>query len=283
MRLTALSTPFASSIQRLPGFFRQAFLGVLGRSLPPEGWAYWQLSVPAGKPVVVHGVVLAGRMVYISDTLTAVSHTAPEPAAIQPTLPVRFPDVRLPLEKLPPSPEPPAGYAALTPRQRAAYLLWLSNGAEDPSHLNFAWLYFYGLERRLLLESPVHEWSSLVLELYRLRQVFAYDASFEDATRRLLETVAIVHMLQHRPDCTLASLPYEALLQWEGRLLFQGFLSAKAFRQRKQALLVQPVYEAANPGMGRLCLHALLRCDEAHSATWLETLQALSRTRKRYG
>ena len=44
-------------------------------------------------------------------------------------------------------------YAKISPNQRANYLRWLSSGRVDPlSDIGYAFLFFYGLERRLLLE-----------------------------------------------------------------------------------------------------------------------------------
>ena len=41
-------------------------------------------------------------------------------------------------------------YAKISPNQRANYLRWLSNGRVDPLHdIGYAFLFFYGLERRL--------------------------------------------------------------------------------------------------------------------------------------
>ena len=42
-------------------------------------------------------------------------------------------------------------YARISPNQRANYLRWLSNGRVDPlNDIGYAFLFFYGLERRLL-------------------------------------------------------------------------------------------------------------------------------------
>ena len=69
-------------------------------------------------------------------------------------------------------------YSAISPRQRVAYLEWLSDGRENPDcDSGCVLLFFYGLERRLFLDGPrgrvlSNERKSIVLEVLRLLQIY---------------------------------------------------------------------------------------------------------------
>jgi hypothetical protein len=125
------------------------------------------------------------------------------------------------------------------------------------STLETVWRYFWGLERRLLLEATRGEWGALVVEVYYLRQQFGHEEAFETASRALLETAALLRMSQSL-RLPLEKLTEAHLLQWEERLLFQGLLPAKRFRLRRQQLVNSGFYQSANPGMGPLAVHGAL-------------------------
>jgi len=85
-------------------------------------------------------------------------------------------------------------YGAITPECRRRYLEWLSSGKRDPSaDLGYVFLYFYGLERRLLLEEPpAEEARTLVAELERLRTIYSGSRSFEGYSRSLIEAAVLL-------------------------------------------------------------------------------------------
>lgn len=69
------------------------------------------------------------------------------------------------------------GYATITAEARRAYLEWLSDGRRDPhAQIGFVFLFFYGLERRVLVEggSPEaqRDFSAIASELRRLLQIY---------------------------------------------------------------------------------------------------------------
>jgi hypothetical protein len=62
-------------------------------------------------------------------------------------------------------------YALLSPNQRAYYLRWMSNGRVGPlENIGFAFLFFYGLERRLLVEQQ--DQGPIVEEVVRLLDTY---------------------------------------------------------------------------------------------------------------
>ena len=96
-------------------------------------------------------------------------------------------------------------YGAITPECRRRYIEWLSSGKRDPdAPLGYIFLYFYGLERRLLLEEPTaDEVRLLVAEIERLRTIYAGSGSFEGYSRRLVEAVGFL-----KNSASLAPEPY---------------------------------------------------------------------------
>ena len=76
-------------------------------------------------------------------------------------------------------------YSRLSPDQRANYLQWLANGRTGPmSDIGYAFLYFYGLERRLLIDDQ--DLSPIVKEVVRLLEVYTFSGSFDGYLSRFL-------------------------------------------------------------------------------------------------
>jgi uncharacterized tellurite resistance protein B-like protein len=76
-------------------------------------------------------------------------------------------------------------YAKLSPDQRANYLHWLSNSRVGPLHdIGYAFLFFYGLERRLLAER--RDLSPIVKEVVRLLEAYTFSGSFDGYLSRFL-------------------------------------------------------------------------------------------------
>ncbi len=147
--------------------------------------------VPAGRSVTVRGVEIQSGMVYVGSSMSAAptdgwSRSVAVPCLIDPKLKVG---------SLPSGPPTDTvywpSYANISAVQRAAYLHWLSTGKCDPSYpVGYAFLYFYGLERRLLVDGPDQdEEAMLVAEVRRLRELFSKDGSFRGHTTTLLDVV----------------------------------------------------------------------------------------------
>src|SRR5581483_5446840 len=83
-----------------------------------------------------------------------------------------------------PTPEPKGAlgywprYAAITPNQRANYLEWLAGGrASDLEDIGYAFIFFYGLERRLLMDNS--DFDIVVREVSRLLSRYRLSNSFD--------------------------------------------------------------------------------------------------------
>jgi len=77
---------------------------------------------------------------------------------------------------LPPLPYWPQ-YSALTPAQRGKYLSWMSRGRNDDlDEIGYAFIFFYGLERRAIIDNADHE--ILISEVRRLLSRYPISGSF---------------------------------------------------------------------------------------------------------
>lgn len=149
-----------------------------------QGDRYW---FPPGKPAQIGHYLLPDGMVYVGAGLRAVSGAVPEPALIDPRLTVGRPI----------APEVQIGYwpsySGVGPDGRATYLNWLATGRSNADiDIGYVFLFFYGLERRLLTElTPSNdsrsEWQYLLAELRRLLHVYTQSGSFQSYGRSLLD------------------------------------------------------------------------------------------------
>lgn len=150
---------------------------------------------PAGREVTVAGYRIPDGLIYVGQGLRAVNgYSGPDPALIDPELPVdRQPGV---------GPTPfgyyHTSYAQLHPSDRAAYLAWLAGGRRDPRvRLSFVYLYFYGLERRLVADTKHSEsaWSdadAIVAEVKRLVETYGNTGSFRQTAANFLQAVSLL-------------------------------------------------------------------------------------------
>lgn len=144
--------------------------------------------VPPGQLVRVGGCPIAGGLLYVGRELMAPRGGGPDPALIDPGLEVdhHAPDHAGVHMAYWPS------YSMIAPACRAAYLQWLADGRHAPNtYIGYVFLYFYGLERRLLVDA---QWSAvaraeremLVAEVRRLLGIYGTNGSFRSYAQSLL-------------------------------------------------------------------------------------------------
>ena len=86
-------------------------------------------------------------------------------------------------------------YSRISPQSRAAYIEWLASDRSDPrAYIGYVFLYFYGIERRLLIDDVNREVSdderkALIQELKRLKNVYGDHSSFRSYVTALLSHV----------------------------------------------------------------------------------------------
>jgi tellurite resistance protein len=78
-------------------------------------------------------------------------------------------------------------YRGASPAQRSKYLDWLVSGRSNPeTDVGYVFLYFYGLERRVLIDGTDHP--EVAAELLRLLSIYGHSASFRRYAQSLLWT-----------------------------------------------------------------------------------------------
>ncbi len=146
---------------------------------------------PPGAVATIAGHTIPGGMVYVGNAGGAQYEGTG--CVIDPALPVARVAEQDPSAKMGYWPS----YRDISPSCRLIYLRWLSTGKADPAtDIGYVFLYFYGLERRLLVDRPgPEEGALLVAELRRLRSIYAGNGSFDGYSRALLETVEMIRLL----------------------------------------------------------------------------------------
>jgi hypothetical protein len=130
-------------------------------------------------------------MIYVGEHLPPVRDLYEvEPALIDPRLPVDRAHPSRGGEGVPCWPS----YGGISPGERAAYLEWLAGGRSDPGACAaYVFLFFYGLERRLLADARSTLWplaeaerDALQAEILRLVGLYGRHRSFRGYATELL-------------------------------------------------------------------------------------------------
>lgn len=83
-------------------------------------------------------------------------------------------------------------YGGMSPDARRTYLEWLSGGRANPDdYIGYVFLYFYGLERRILLDQNALDVANVLDEVRRLLTVYGHNGSFNRYATELLTAVEL--------------------------------------------------------------------------------------------
>jgi uncharacterized tellurite resistance protein B-like protein len=127
-----------------------------------------------GVPVEIHGLTIPNGMLYVGTQMKAVAGWGEDPALINPLLPVKRRSKTTSDHELPYWPR----YSEISAEARWEYLTWLAEGRRTPgAPEGFVFLFFYGLERRFLIDirgDPrlAHELPMLRSEVVELLEVY---------------------------------------------------------------------------------------------------------------
>lgn len=196
-----------------------------------------QIWLPAGKTTTVAGYPLNGGLLYVGTGLIGGNGWRPEAALIDPSLPVRNSDDDYTVRRLGYWPS----YSEATREARASYLNWLSNGRSDPSaDIGYVFLYFYGLERRALVdatrsEAAMAEVPAIVQEVKRLLTIYGANLSFLGYASSLVD---ILVAGSSRVDCLASPPPLSPL----GRLTFEHKLCLGQISSLRKVLPAEWAY-----------------------------------------
>lgn len=83
-------------------------------------------------------------------------------------------------------------YAGLDPRGRRTYLEWLTAGRPGGMPIGYVFLYFYGLERRLIVDRSEADGAAILGEVRRLLDLYDVNSSFTRYARLLLDVGSVI-------------------------------------------------------------------------------------------
>ncbi|TVP60315.1 MAG: hypothetical protein EA349_01535 [Halomonadaceae bacterium] len=177
--------------------------GAKSRVLDASAQSCW---LPMGHAVEIQGYSVPGGMIYVGDGLANGRGIDVEPSLINPKLKVNRREVDYSGDHMGYWPS----YSNIHPASRAAYLEWLAGGRKDSSaNIGYVFLFFYGLERRCLLDPNKHSVSAteileITREVQRLRDLYAEKSgSFDGYSARFLDAIK----LNSSPETILSENP----------------------------------------------------------------------------
>ncbi|TMV66145.1 hypothetical protein FGG78_33555, partial [Thioclava sp. BHET1] len=137
-----------------------------------QGW------IPKGQPFALAGRDIGG-MIYLGTPPRLISYGSRDGSRpyIDPSLPVATSGTDREGNGMPYWP----GYSDISPVCRATYLDWLADGRRDTSYdAGYMFLYFYGLERRFMIDQgPEEERQDILAEVRRLASIYASNPSVQ--------------------------------------------------------------------------------------------------------
>ncbi|MCL4244689.1 MAG: tellurite resistance TerB family protein [Candidatus Dadabacteria bacterium] len=161
-----------------------------------------RLWIPQNQPVTISGYRIDGGLIYVGEGLGSLRNPySPDPALINPKLKVNNinPDhVGSSMTYWP-------SYSDIKPAARAAYLDWLSTGRKNPTaYIGYVFLFFYGLERRLLIDSDIYEKARdeavvIISEVERLLDIYGYNGSFNGYASSFLDIACLKFQIGDLP------------------------------------------------------------------------------------
>lgn len=147
--------------------------------------------IPPGREVEIRGHKINDGMIYLGSHLNQISGYGTEPALIVPNLQVSESPEWYKGGEIPYWPS----YSNLSPQARGLYLRWLEGGRKDPAvSTGIVFLFFYGLERRLIAEREAvtnTERQLLLKELNRLLGIYLQNGSFKHYASQLRDMVRV--------------------------------------------------------------------------------------------
>lgn len=110
-------------------------------------------------------------------------------------------------------------YGNLDPRARWTYLDWVSRGRTDPTiPIGYVFLFFYGLEQRLLVDDERDEAEEIFAETRRLLAIHGANYSFQGYAARFLALSPIYEKRDDGPPTAACASSWDAELPLDVRL-----------------------------------------------------------------
>lgn len=153
-----------------------------------------------GQSVDVRGRTIPGGLFYLGTPRRSRGPQAdPDPSWIDPSLPVDFSAPKHDGSSMGYWPS----YSRISPSCRAAYLDWLASERCAPdTYIGYVFLFFYGLERRALIDGQDHE--VIRSEVRRLLTIYGNNSSFRSYATQFIAATMAEH-LEAMDEATVCS------------------------------------------------------------------------------
>lgn len=163
--------------------------------------------IQPNKAVKVVGITITKGYIYFGGQLKSFSNDSTEASLLDATLPINMKNPDFNGEQMNYWPQ----YYCISPESRAAYINWLAGDRNDPkSYIGYVFLYFYGIERRLLIDNnngivSEEEYKKLITEVERLQTIYKHNKSFKNYTTNFLSFLWAIksHNELHLPSKNL--------------------------------------------------------------------------------
>ena len=149
---------------------------------PPATW------YPLNNKVMVRDHEIPGGLLYVGTNLPDSYGFSNDACLINPNLPIQTAEPWGAGDEMGYYPQ----YGQIPAKCRGAYLKWLSDGREEPEAcIGYVFLFFYGLERRLIVDGSnglvsARERSDIIDEVKRLLTIYGRNLSFKRYATNLL-------------------------------------------------------------------------------------------------
>lgn len=223
---------------------------------PPASELIRARWLPSGEAFDLAGLHISGGMVYVGLNLRA-DHGRQEPALINPNLRVSREPVDISVRRTPYWPS----YSEIDPEARRAYLQWLASARRDPNaDVAYVFLFFYGLERRTLVDFKQGQATSEELvgirrEVEELLSVYGQNGSFRSYASSFLDYLAVAST---SPEAMISSQPPNQARGYELPLSFRIGLAQFAKAKKPVPWLWAMKWVLADPTI--ICRTPVQRC-----------------------
>lgn len=157
--------------------------------------------IRSGESITIMGQTFTGGNFYFGGKLSSLDGYGTEASLVDDSLEIESKPSSFEDENLGYWPK----FISLSPKGRGAFLSWLSGNRSDPeTSLGYVFIYFYGLERRITVDSIKQgvddtEFKSLFDEILRLKGIYGSSRSFSNYSTCLLEVMCVLrpHVVSH--------------------------------------------------------------------------------------
>ncbi|WP_257283362.1 TerB N-terminal domain-containing protein, partial [Endozoicomonas sp. SESOKO1] len=150
--------------------------------------------IKSSESIIINGQKITGGNFYFGGKLNSLDEYGTEASLVDDSLKIENKASTFDDESLGYWPK----FISLTPKGRGAFLSWLSGNRSDPdTPLGYVFIYFYGIERRITVDSLKQEvddteFKVLFEEVLRLKGIYGSSRSFSSYATRLLEIMCIL-------------------------------------------------------------------------------------------